>query len=255
MAATREGAALTEVHRQSQAHIGARVASRMMDVSGLLDLSDFDASFASWLRTTKQIVNQGKTDSALASASYFTRFRDFEIGDIDTFSVNALKSAPARQIEAVMHVEVLARVRRQATSEIAVRRAFQTALTESARSAQRLALDGGRDTLQNAIRTDQRALGHARATSGSPCHFCAMLASRGPVYGDDSFARSNARFSGSGRMKVHNGCHCTSEPVFHRDADWPTGAKKFADKWQEISSQAENPTEARLLFRQSIENR
>jgi hypothetical protein len=99
-----------------------------------------------------------------------------------------------------------------------------------ARAAVRLALDGGRETLLDTMRDDQRALGWARSASGNACAFCAMLASRGPVYKEDSAG-----------FQSHDGCGCTPEPVFDEDADWPAGSREYQQMWKDLTDGQSGP--------------
>jgi len=71
-------------------------------------------------------------------------------------------------------------------------------------TATRLVLDGGRRTLVESIRADPRAEGWQRVTSGSPCAFCAMVASRGPAYASERAAR----------FEAHDHCGCSAEPYY-----------------------------------------
>jgi hypothetical protein len=52
-----------------------------------------------------------------------------------------------------------------------------------------------------------------------------MLASRGPVYSKKSID-----------FKTHDGCGCTPEPVFSRNAAWPAGSREYAEMWQEATA-------------------
>jgi len=74
--------------------------------------------------------------------------------------------------------------------------------------------NGGRDTVDTVLRRDRSVVGYVRVTSGKPCYFCAMLASRGPVYSNDSFVASNPRFFGPCNVKVHDGCNCMLRPLY-----------------------------------------
>lgn len=99
-------------------------------------------------------------------------------------------------------------------------------------AASRHVLAGGRETQMELIRADDRALGYIRVTDSDPCAFCAMLASRGPVYKGRSFDASNAKSLGAGEAKVHDGCGCTIEPVLARKGNaWPGRAKEFQRLW------------------------
>ena len=79
--------------------------------------------------------------------------------------------------------------------------------------------NGAREQIQDSAKADRRAIGWIRVTSGEPCYFCAMLASRGPVYSVDSFDDSDALFDGAGHHKVHDNCGCSMRQVYTRKAD------------------------------------
>ena len=77
------------------------------------------------------------------------------------------------------------------------------ALKDLQGSTQTLVLDQGRDTIINATHTDRKAIGWARIPEPDACYFCAMLATRGAVYKEDTVG-----------FKAHNNCRCHVEPVF-----------------------------------------
>jgi hypothetical protein len=103
--------------------------------------------------------------------------------------------------------------------------AIERAVTEVTGAADRHALNGGRDVVATSLQA-QTDFGWYRITAAKPCSWCAMLASRGAVYGRDSFAESDPRFIGDGTVKVHDHCHCTlgylpkGEQVPDRNASW-----------------------------------
>jgi hypothetical protein len=92
--------------------------------------------------------------------------------------------------------------------------------------------NGGRQTLVDATERDTKALGYVRVTKDKPCFFCAMLASRGLVFAEDSFDASDPRFTGDGTAKVHDNCSCTMKPVNRRKDDpFLAKATDFEDLW------------------------
>ena len=80
----------------------------------------------------------------------------------------------------------------------------------------RLALQGGRQTVVEAVQADPQARAWARETRGDCCYFCALMAARGAVYKSEGAAGgdANAKFTGEGEFKFHNNCHCVAAPVF-----------------------------------------
>lgn len=83
-------------------------------------------------------------------------------------------------------------------------------------------LDGGRDTILELIRSDPSVTRYIRVTDGDPCAFCAMLASRGPVY----------ETAESGGFLAHPSCACTAEPVVVADGAWPGQAAYYKRLWR-----------------------
>lgn len=121
---------------------------------------------------------------------------------------------------------------------------LETALTEAVTAAEgaaaRHVLEGGRSYTRNAVIQDTLAVGFYRQTKGDPCSFCAVLASRGAVYKEDSFQDSDPQFRDDPEMpsteKVHDHCHCTLQPIWTRTSNDPrddggSNAHAFGDLW------------------------
>lgn len=98
------------------------------------------------------------------------------------------------------------------------------------------------------------ALGWIRKTDSDPCSFCALLASRGPVYLDDSFEASDLRFHGPGNAKVHDHCGCSLEPIYNRKTDIDPRVKEWDALWRQVSGGKSN-AEALNEFRRHFEGR
>lgn len=142
----------------------------------------------------------------------------------------ARRGAVQASLEILGPINIKSKISRGQTPEQAARKA----LVEASMGAMRHVLEGGRETNVTAMRNDGRLLGWVRVTDGNPCSFCAMLASRGVSwgpYGKTSFDKSDARFDGTGRFKVHNGCCCGLEPVYSRDAALPGNSAEMRDLW------------------------
>lgn len=106
----------------------------------------------------------------------------------------------------------------------------------------------GRETLIFSVESDRAALGWARVLTGREnCAFCAMLASRGPVYTSESSALVRA----DGR-RFHDGCDCLVVAVFDRSS-WP--GKAQADRlfqfWQD-STRGQSGGDAVNAFRSAL---
>jgi hypothetical protein len=126
------------------------------------------------------------------------------------------------------------------------RELMQNALVRSSGAAIRESLNGGRGVTDRVVQLDKKIVGFARVTDGNPCALCALLASRGAVYGRGSFISSNKRFKPhpdaptdvpdgwTDVAKVHDNCRCTLRPVFSRSNAVDAGAKHYKDLWDKV---------------------
>lgn len=103
----------------------------------------------------------------------------------------------------------------------------------------RLALQGGRQTVVEAVQSDPKARAWARETRGDCCYFCALMATRGAVYKSEGAAGggANEKFTGAGEFKFHNNCHCVAVPVFgvyEKPADARAWNRQYHDLKREV---------------------
>jgi len=224
MALTAEGRRLTEAHRLAQARIGARTVRQMLAAWSLLDAQDLDRTIARWLRVVLPLIGAQRLTSTQLAASYLVGFRAIELGP-GTFAPRLAGGANAKALITSLTVTGPVSVKMARARGETLERAFGLGQSMSARAGLRFALDGGRETLLESVRADSRALGWARATSGKACAFCLMLASRGPVYSEETVD-----------FAAHDGCSCTPEPAYSLDAEWPPGAKEARELWDETGS-------------------
>lgn len=89
------------------------------------------------------------------------------------------------------------------------------AQTRIAQTATRMVENAARDTIIGASTYDEDAVAWARVLTGAEsCGWCAMLASRGPVY--------ESRKSAGEKDEWHLGCDCLAVPVFRgQETSWP----------------------------------
>lgn len=126
-------------------------------------------------------------------------------------------------------------------------------MESNARAAQRHVTNGGREVVDDVLRRDPANSGYMRLTDGDPCFFCAMLASRGPVYKEDSFEDSDPRFHGPGEQKVHDGCGCTLIPIYGSGAVALTQYKSYERLWA-ASTRGSSGRGAVTAFRRAYES-
>lgn len=109
----------------------------------------------------------------------------------------------------------------------------------------------GRETLIFSAETDSARPGWARVLTGREnCAWCAMLASRGPVYRSES----SALVRDDGR-RFHDGCDCLVVPVFDRSS-WPGKAQadRLLQFWQD-STRGQSGGDAVNAFRRALGER
>lgn len=239
MATTATGRRLTEQHRAAQARLNALVIVAVRPLWRLLDPDDLAATAPSWIAAVTRLVDARHGASAALARRYFRAFRIAELGrppagtldrpglDADALATSLMVTGPVR----------IRRAQRRAED---VGQAVRLGEAASAAAAGRHAISGGRDTVTRAVQADRQALGFARATSGQPCAFCALLAARGPVFGSEETAA----------FQAHDRCACTAEPVYRRDAPFP--GQRFAELYQE---QAQGASDQLTAFRRAYEGR
>lgn len=239
MAATLAGAQLTVQHRSAQLALRAVTLRQVLRVWPAFDPEHIATSWPPVETALMSVIGQRRKDSATIAAGYFEAFRAAErIGGtaapvLSAFDVGATARAETSlQVTGYVTTERLTALRHPDPA--------RTALVRVSGAVARHVLDGGRETLLASVRADRRALGWARATSGNPCSFCAMLASRGPAYGERT-----------GDFQSHDHCACSLEPVYRRDQEWPAGSRDYQRLWQEATGKL-NGENARHAFRRAI---
>lgn len=178
------------------------------------------------MRLMLPLVRRQRRLSAGLSADYYVRLRAVELDRGDIVPVLAAEIAE-EEIEAALTRTVIDRLESPPPRqpwETTVRNARNGA----ARSASRLALNGGRQTVLNTVQADRLSLGWTRVGRGEPCAFCRMMISRGPVYRSEAAAGFDA----------HDGCHCAPQPAFLDDDLWTEQAEANRDLYYEAQDAA-----------------
>mgnify|MGYP001417666398 CR=1 FL=1 len=145
-----------------------------------------------------------------------------------------------------------------------VRADMESAGRAAANAAQQEALRSGREVVDEASQRDRRVLGWMRVTDDDPCHFCALLASRGVVYRS---AETAARRRDPGRVpaswgsvardelsKYHPRCACQVVPVYTRDDPRLAESRRLYDEYRRVT-RGKSGADARRAWRHYIESR
>ena len=96
-----------------------------------------------------------------------------------------------------------------------------------------LGMEGGRQVIDAALRSDRKVKKIARGTSSNPCAFCAMLAARGFQFvGATSGVGDREDYTVSQDIKkYHSNCHCFPIVKFTTESALPELNQYFKQQW------------------------
>lgn len=125
---------------------------------------------------------------------------------------------------------------------------YLRALTRAAGGLSRLIRQTGRDTIIENVRQDSRAVRYARATAPGACAFCAMLATRGAVYSEET-VRDGGLGGPKWRFKTHDWCNCEPVPVFvGDDLERPSYYDKYEAAYKEAVKRVGNRRDTKAIL-------
>lgn len=217
MASPDVAAELTRTYQAGQRRISRGLLAELLRLwRATVRLDDF-SSFVRFAELAADLVGRRRAESAQAAAHFYELFRASQVVPAQAatllgggvvaaprFAPVEAEPLPESVVAGAMRGAVLAGfvgARRAGRTE---RQALDNAFVKASGTATRLAANGGRDTILQAVRNDEDALGWMRVTDGDPCHFCLTLASRGPEYK----SRATASF------QAHDHCGCVAMPVY-----------------------------------------
>lgn len=236
MATTVTGTELTEQHRRAQLAIRSAFMAELVRIWPLINLDRLDETAAEWIGLVTDLILTWRLQSVDRALAYYDAFRRAETGmplanrgnfrSLVTVEPAAIKTS----LLVTGPIGVKSRIGKGINPEVAKAKA----LVDVSGAASRHVLDGGRQLVTEATDMDELAVGFARVTDSDPCAFCAMLASRGPVYHSRASAfRTTARSKRGAGEKYHDHCGCGVEPLFFEDAEWPGRAREFEKLWND----------------------
>lgn len=238
MALTAEGKALTEAHRKGQIAIGARAETVSRALWPMLDQANLDLSEAAWMGATLSALQPYYEDSTRLASAYVREYRRAE-GASSTVMGRA-EWDNGYMVEN-LHLAGPVRVKLLVGSGMTGTAAAAAALTKFGGIARRGVMQGGRMMIHETAVRDENVVGWRRVTDGDPCTFCAMVASRGPVYGTRGTTQGSvmrASRSGGEALLYHGHCGCTAELVY---GHWePNGMEQlFIDEYDRAAKEAD----------------
>lgn len=223
MPRTAEGKALTERHRRAQLAIGAQALQTFTRIWPLW--TGDERSFRDLVTATVPVVRAHHQLSSAVAGSYFRGFRQAE-GAGGALNPRTVDVLPEGEIAGTLYVTGAEMTRNAILAGQRPETAMQTALVRTSGTVSRLSLRGGRETLVRSVASDREAQGWARVTSGSPCAFCALLASRGSAYSENGAA-----------FEAHDHCSCSAEPVY-AGSELPGRGEEFKDLYNRATREA-----------------
>lgn len=243
MARTVEGAALTSQHRQRQLALRAAVIRDLTLLWPLWTLDNFE-SFDQFIAATVPLIRSRHRDSAGVAANYFQTFRTVE-GIGGDAPIRIPDRPPPDKLTVSLRSTGLAGTAKAFQAGKSPQAARQAGFVRMSGAATRHVLDGGRETIMRTAASDSRAQGWQRTTTSDPCAFCAMLASRGPVFKSRQSATAGSVFSQAVMdFRAHDHCSCNAEPVY-RGSSPPDEARRFQELWDRSQREAEQSGELR----------
>ena len=240
--ATAEAIYAAERHRAAQLGLRSEMLLELSTLWLSLDPYRLDETTPSWLHQVVALIVAHRRRSAELAIEFYEEYRSYELGSSPSFRGSTGLIPPREAIETSMRVLGPVGIKKRVGKGMLLEDARNTAFVEVSGAAGRHVLNGGRDATFDAIVRDEVALRWARKTGPNPCWFCAMLASRGPVYhsrfsasrkGED--APSVRRGTGVFGEMFHDHCQCTVVPVFSMDDEWPDRGREFEAAWKELS--------------------
>lgn len=220
-----------------------------------IDPGNIAESANKWLALAVPIILRYREQSVRTAGGYYGALRALELPGATPIRMVTPDLVPEDVIRSSLWVqgpgallrkrdEILERVEKEIQSggtsfaspglEAELRNAARQQSDMVANSALRHTMNGGRNAVDQTRLQDKLAVGYYRETDGDPCYFCAMLASRGIVFKEDSFDQSDPRFEGPGDCKVHDSCACHNRPAFTRADPFPGNTKMFAEMWKDL---------------------
>lgn len=171
--------------------------------------SRLQATVPDWITAVQALVGQYGNMSASAAADFYDAER-VAARVTGRFTVPLLDPPPEEQVNNSLRwatKDLWPRdpedTKTTAAQKAPIDQRLEAAQTKAEQAAQKLVVDQGRGTIQNAVRRDRQAVAWARSAALGACAFCKLLAIRGAVYKQDTVD-----------FRAHDNCHCMTIPVF-----------------------------------------
>lgn len=238
MASTTEGAALTEAHRRTQVALRRLTATELAAIIPMIEFARISDTWPAVEAAIVRLVAQRRRNSSLLAANYMRRFRRAE-GVAGAFTAAAPSPLDVERL--IRNLRIVGPGKAGNLVRLGAPNVEALTFTSLEGEVSRQVLNGNRETTMNSVASDRQAIGWQRVTDGDPCAFCAMLASRGPVYTKGDLATSGSVWVDKMRsdgvkvtgFRAHAHCACVAEPIYSQDSEWVGRSAEFRDLWDE----------------------
>lgn len=227
---TPQGNALSAAHDVTQAHLlDLGYTELTLAFSTLLDPRDLTGSTPRYVPVAAELVRRTRARAAAVALNFYSALRAAEaldLPDVEPF-VPSLPPPPATNLlQASMAVTGPIAAKSSLARGLLIDEAMDKALTATFGAMTRHVEGGPRDVARHNSTRDSFSNGWMRRSGGTPCPFCAMLISRGPVY----------KSSASADFKAHDRCHCKAIAFFGADEGWTAQSREYRAMWDDDSN-------------------
>lgn len=253
-------AVLDAAYRAMQAKTAIAVAKILFNRWGEVEPTNLAGTGAVWLRDAVSAVLAGQDRARSNADAYFAQVRRLQAPGASPFTPPNPRPPNAEQIRKSLEFTGISTTAREVfrvesvregvrdvpntdqesedrTSEGRKRQIMEDGIARAAAAAVRHITTAGQERILDSVDADPVAIGWARSTKPGCCFFCAMLASRGFVYKEDSFDESDPRFTGPGTAKVHDSCGCGMRPAFNRNDPAPERNEALESLWIDMKDE------------------
>lgn len=239
---TPEGALLTEAHRVAQGRLRTAAVAELVALWPSLNPARLDDTFPGFLAAARALVNSKRAEASLLAGAYLRVYRTAE-GAVGDFVPVLAGPVNPDALETSLRVTGPVTIKRATGNGLTLAEASQTALSQVAGTVVRQVANGSRETTFGSMKRDSASKGWARVTDGKACAFCAMLASRGPVYST----------KGTADFQTHDRCGCEAIVVYSGDG-WTDQSRFYRQVYDEAKAASGGSVSA-SQFRQFYEGR
>lgn len=231
---------LSSAHRAGQDQISRALANLLIvQYRRYVTPSSSDAQIKTWLNASLPLIKNYHARSAGLAETFYARSRGLAATSGSIPRAAATPLVDEALVTSLMVTGVVG-LMQKLEAGMPPGLASQQAGDAAVGAAVRQTLSGGRTYIQDVVSQDKVAFGYYRQTREGCCSFCAVLASRGAVFKEDSFRDSDPDFADDPDLpsteKVHDRCHCSMWPVWRRTEspleDAPEQSKDFRALWE-----------------------